>query len=287
MPFFWNVLMKQHGSIAGNQTLGSAAHPTNNLLFSYPGYSEIMTGEARDDVITSNARIQNRFMSFLQFLKKKMDLNRNQVASFSSWETMNEIVSSRADEFTINAGFERYVNGDPDANRLSENQFETPTPWDSVRHDYYTLGLALSHMKKYRPRVVHIGLGETDDWAHNRRYDRVLDALNRTDQYLKTLWEFLNEDISYKGKTSLIITVDHGRGVSKDDWHGHGKDIPGARDVWVAFITPDSMLRGEWKNTKPVYLNQIAATLCRLLGFDYSEQNRNAGKAIRQILVEQ
>src|SRR6266540_129163 len=44
MPFFWGVLMKQHGSIAGNRALGSSVEVTNNYLFSYPGYAEILTG---------------------------------------------------------------------------------------------------------------------------------------------------------------------------------------------------------------------------------------------------
>lgn len=280
MPFFWQVWMKNYGSIAGNRSLKSEAKTTNNLLFSYPGYSEILTGEAHDDVITSNDRIQNKFPSVLQFLQKKLNLDSNQVASFASWNVMNEIATSQPSAFIINAGYEDYQTSDSETQKLSLMQFETPTPWDSVRHDYYTFRFAMSHLKTFHPRVLHIGLGETDDWAHDKRYDMVIDALHRSDAYFKELWEFLESDAQCKGKTSIIITVDHGRGKTIEDWYSHGKDIAEARYIWMAFISPDSMRRGEWKNAKPVYQNQIAATLCKYLNLDYAEQNPKAGKPI-------
>ena len=37
MPFFWGTLMSEHGSIAGNQALGSSVRLTNRHWFSYPG----------------------------------------------------------------------------------------------------------------------------------------------------------------------------------------------------------------------------------------------------------
>ena len=54
MPWFWKTFVVEHGSIAGNRAIGSVAKLTNTHRFSYPGYSEILTGEAHDDVIDSN-----------------------------------------------------------------------------------------------------------------------------------------------------------------------------------------------------------------------------------------
>lgn len=283
MPFFWQVWMKNYGSIAGNRELQSEAETTNNLLFSYPGYSEILTGEAHDDVIKSNNRIQNKFPSVLQFLQKKLKLDANQAASFASWNVMNEIATNNPADFLINAGYENYQTRDFEAQKFSRMQFETPTPWDSVRHDFYTFRLAMSHLKTFHPRVLHIGFGETDDWAHDKRYEMVIDSLHRTDNYFRELWQFLETDKQYKGKTSIIITVDHGRGNGEKDWHDHGADVPEARYIWMAFVSPDSRRRGEWKTANPVYQNQIAATICKLLGFDYAEQNPKAGKPIEEL----
>jgi hypothetical protein len=284
MPFFWQVWMKDYGSIAGNRELKSEVKTTNNLLFSYPGYSEMLTGEAHDDIIKSNDRIQNKFPSFLQFLQKKLKLDYNRVAVFASWNVLNEIAATAPDAFLINAGFEEYKSDDREIQALSAAQFQTPTLVSAERHDYYTFRFAMAHLKKYRPRALHISFIETDMWAHNRRYDMVLHTFHRVDGFFKELWQFLETDKQYKGKTSIIVTTDHGRGLTENDWGSHGKEIEEARYIWMAFISPDSNLRGEWRDAETVYQNQIAATACKYLGFDYSEQNPNAGKPIAEVL---
>lgn len=286
MPFFWQVLMKNHGSIAGNRALKSEVKTTNNMLFSYPGYSEMLTGEAHDDVIASNARVQNKFPSVYQFLQTKLKLDYNGVAVFSSWNVMNEIASSAPDAFLINAGYEEYKSDLADVQALSAAQFQAPTPLSTERHDYYTFRFAMAHLKKHRPRVLHISFLETDLWAHNRRYDMVIKTLHRIDSFYKELWQFLESDKQYKGKTTVIVTTDHGRGLTEKDWGDHGKDIAEARYIWMAFVSPDTDLRGEWKDANTVYQNQVAATLAKYLGFDYAEQNPSAGKPVAEVFAK-
>jgi len=285
MPFFWGSLMKQHGSIAGNRSLGSAAMTTNKMWFSYPGYSEILTGQAHDDVINSNGKMRNPYPSVLEFLKRKLTLDSKQVAAFASWDTIDWIVEHEAGSITSNAGYEPYDHPDPEIELLGRLQSEAPTPWDSVRHDYYTFRFAMAHLKSHQPRVLYLSLGETDDWAHDGRYDKMLEALARTDRYLRELWDYLQSNERYRGKTSIIITVDHGRGATPRDWTDHGEKVPEAQYIWMAFISPDSALRGEWKNTATVYQNQVAATLCRFLDLDYAESNPSAGKPIERLFA--
>ena len=283
MPFFWGTLMKQHGSIAGNRALNSSVMTTNKMWFSYPGYSEILTGQAHDDVINSNDRNRNPNTSVLEFLKRKLKLNKNQVALFGSWDVFNWIGEHEEGAVTINAGHEPYESTDPEIKVLSKLQNEKLSPWDSVRFDYFTVRFAMAHLKTYQPRVMHIALGETDDWAHEGAYAHVLDSLHYNDQQLKGLWDYLQSSPRYKGKTSIIITVDHGRGNTIKDWTDHGEKVPEAQYIWMAFLSPDIQLRGEWKNTETIYQNQVAATLCRLLNFDYSENNPQAGKPIAKL----
>jgi hypothetical protein len=40
MPFFWDVLMSQHGSIAGNPRVASSVRLTNAHRFSYPLFGD-------------------------------------------------------------------------------------------------------------------------------------------------------------------------------------------------------------------------------------------------------
>jgi hypothetical protein len=284
MPFFWNTLMKEHGSIAGNRALGSAVMTTNKMWFSYPGYSEILTGQAHDDVINSNDRKRNPYPSVLEFLKRKLKLNKNQVALFGSWDVFNWIGEHEEGAITINAGHEPYDQiNTPEMRVLSQLQNERLSPWDSVRFDYFTVKFAMAHLQKFQPRVLHIALGETDDWAHGGDYAHTLNSFATNDKQIKELWEYLQRSPKYKGKTSLLITVDHGRGNTIKDWTDHGEKVPEAQYIWMAFISPSNNLRGEWKNRETIYQNQVAATLCRWLNLDYSENNPTAGKPISAV----
>ena len=166
---------------------------------------------------------------------------------------------------------------------LSQLQNEKLSPWGGVRFDYFTVKFAMAHLQKFQPRVLHIALGETDDWAHDGAYAHVLDSFARNDRQLKELWDYLQSTPQYKGKTSLLITIDHGRGNTIKDWTDHGEKVPEAQYIWMAFASPDSSLRGEWKNAETIYQNQVAATLCRWLNLDYSENNPNAGKPISAV----
>lgn len=280
MPFFWGTWMKQFGCIYGNRSLGSTVQLTNGHRFSYPGYSEILTGEAHDENIDSNDNRRNPYPSMLEFIKRKLDLDFNQVAVFASWETIRWIAEHKAGTLLINAGFEAYRHPDASVRELSLLQFETLTPWRSVRHDIYTFRFALAHLASYKPRALYVGLGETDDWAHDGEYELLLEALHQTDQRLRQLWEFLQKDRHYRGKTSLVLTTDHGRGSRPADWTNHGKDVEGAQYIWMAIVSPDDPRRGEQRNTRTLYQNQVAATLCRFLGLDYAEQKPNAGRPI-------
>jgi hypothetical protein len=280
MPFFWTELMAKHGSIAGNSALGSAVTLTNTHRFSYPGYSEIVTGEAHDDVIKSNDRIQNPYPTVLEGLKERLTLPASAVATFGSWEVFNEIAEHTPGNLTINAGYEEFATSDPAAREMSRMQFQTPTAWDSARHDAYTFYLAMSHFKAARPRAVYLAFDETDDWAHSGRYDRVLDALSRTDGYLKELWSWLQSQPDYQ-RTHILITTDHGRGKTADEWKTHGAKIDGAQNTWIAFISPSMPQRGEWRDHSPLHTNQIAATIASWMGVDWTEGRPGVGRAIK------
>jgi hypothetical protein len=281
MPFFWGELMARHGSVAGNVRLKSSVTLTNTHRFSYPGYSEILLGEAHDDVIKSNDRIQNPYVTLLEELKTRLKLPASKAAAFGSWEVFNEIVEHTPGALTVNAGLEAFESTDPAARELSRLQFETPTAWNSVRHDAYTFGLAMAHFKAARPRVVYLALGETDDWAHDGRYDRVLETYARTDAYLRQLWEWLQSQPDYRGRTHILITTDHGRGRTPQDWRSHGAKVEGAQDVWMAFVSPREARRGEWRDHAPVHTNQAAATLASWIGIDWNAIRPQAGRPVR------
>lgn len=282
LPFFWNVLMRSHGSVAGNRALGSRVELANQRRFSYPGYGEMVLGRPLDAEITSNDLVPAPRETVLEFARRQLGLTREQVALFASWDVFNGIGERVPGSLTINAGYETLTAlPGSTAAALSEAQFETPSPWNSVRHDYYTFRLAMDHLARHRPRLLYLALGETDDWAHDGRYDRVLETYARTDAYLAELWQWLQSQPDYAGRTHLLLSTDHGRGHRPADWKDHGESVNGAEVTWMAFASPSMPQRGEWRDHVPLRNAQVAATLLAWLGLDPRQFAPDAAPAVR------
>ncbi|HKY20365.1 MAG TPA: hypothetical protein VJM31_04025 [Vicinamibacterales bacterium] len=280
MPFFWKTLMAEHGSIAGNPQHGSAVRLGNNHRFSYPGYAEILLGEPHDAEIKSNDPNRNPFPTVLEALHDHLRVSTDRVATVGSWAHFNAIVERTEGATFVNAGQEAFASG-ADRQLLNALQVETSIPWSDMRHDAFTFRGAMSHMATSRPRVLYLALGETDDWAHDGRYDRVLEAYAQSDRYLAQLWSWLQSQPDYKGRTHLLITTDHGRGRTPSDWRDHGAKIEGAQDVWMAFASPSMAQRGEWKAHAPLSTSQVAATIASWVGLDWNQMRPRAGAPIR------
>lgn len=279
MPFLWKTLMSRHGSIAGNVALGSRVQLGNRHRFSYPGYAEILLGEPHDDVINSNDPLQNPYTTVLEAMREHLRVGPERVATVGSWAHFNAIAEHTPGTTFVNAGQERL----PGANLefLNTLQSDTSIPWGDMRHDAFTFRVAMTQLAASRPRVLYLALGETDDWAHDGRYDRVLEAYARSDAYLEQLWMWLESQPDYRGRTHILITTDHGRGRTPQDWRNHGDAVEGAEDVWMAFASPSMTQRGEWQAHAPLSTSQAAATLAAWVGLDWNRLRPLAGKPVR------
>ncbi len=286
MPFFWSTLVR-NGQLYGNRHKGSIGHVTNRYHFSYPGYSEILTGIADDARITSNDKVLNPNRSLPEWLIA-MPANRGKVEAFGSWDVFPYILNEERSGVPVNAGFETYApQGDAKVAFLNELQGEIPSPWDTVRLDAFTMGFARAALKRDKMRFVYISLGETDDFAHDGHYDQYAEAANRSDAAIADLWAWLQADDRYRDKTTLLITTDHGRGSeSLEEWRYHGRfpykkedgteaisQFPGDGAVWMAAIGPDTPALGEITGGPEVTSSQIAATAARFLGYTYESDH--------------
>jgi hypothetical protein len=278
MPFLWGTFLRQHGSIVGDREAGSVMTLGNTLRFSYPGYAELMTGAAHDDVITSNDNRRYPFETVLQFLRREFALPREGVACFGSWDVFTSIPSSEDGAVFTNAGYEDYPTTDPRLQALNVAQHVTVPAWDTARYDHYTWQFALDHLLRHRPKALWIGLDETDDWSHNKGYVRVVEYLHRFDGWLKALWATLQSTPGFAGRTAVMLVTDHGRGNTASDWGSHGKDVEGAQYVWAAVAAPQWSARGVWKaGHAPASQSQIAATVASLVGRDWKQASPMAG----------
>jgi hypothetical protein len=282
MPFLWSVVAPQ-GQVFGNRALGSDSHVTNGLNFSYPGYSETLTGYG-DSRIHSNDNIPNPNVTVFEWLNGKPQFH-GKVAAFGAWEAFNGIFNRERCGFTVNAGYDPLttIPATPELAQLNELKTETVRVWPDEPFDPLPFHTAIEYVKSQKPRVLFVGLGETDEWAHAGSYAEYLNAAHRDDTYVRELWTLVQSMPEYRGKTTLILLPDHGRGVGAE-WTSHGEKIAASQQTWMAFIGPDTAALGERKQVGPVTESQIAATLAALLGEDYHAAVSRSGAAIPEVL---
>jgi hypothetical protein len=273
MPFFWSTLAAE-GQLYGNREFDNRVDCANYMWFSYPGYNEILSGFADDQRINSNNKFNNPNVTVLEFLNA-LPAYRGRVAAFCSWDVFPYIINRERNNIPVNAGFERATGGRLSEREkfLNELQAQIPSPWGGVRLDGFTHHYAMEFVKKNKPRVVYIAYGETDDFAHDGKYSAYLKSAWQTDQFIRAWWEFFQQHPAYRGKTTLLITTDHGRGtVPLDTWRSHGTDIAGAGQIWFAVLGPDTPALGEVKTPMQLYQNQAAKTAAAFLGVPYSNE---------------
>lgn len=282
MPFLWSVMATQ-GQVFGNRDLGSDSHVTNVFNFSYPGYAETLTGIA-DPRVDSNDNVPNPNQTVFTWLNAKPDF-AGKVAAFGAWSVFNGIFDKKYCGFVVNAGYDPLtaIPLTPELALLNALKAETPQVWDGESFDALPFHTAVEYMKVKKPRVLFIGLGEPDDWAHNEAYAEYLISAHLGDSYLRQLWEMVQAMPEYRDKTTLIVLPDHGRGEGAE-WTTHGQKVPASRETWMAFLGPDTAAQGERRQGTVVTESQVAATVAALLGEDYHVAVPKAGTAIGDVL---
>jgi len=282
MPFLWSTVAKE-GQLFGNRDVGSDSHVTNGLNFSYPGYSETLTGIA-DPRINSNDNTPNPNVTVFEWLNRKPEF-AGKVGAFGAWEVFEGIFNQQRCGFPVNAAYQPFSGMEEtgELRLLNDLKLETVRIWPDESFDPMPFRTAVEFLKANKPRLLFIGLGETDDWAHSGSYAEYLNAAHLGDSYLRTLWDLMQSMPEYRGTTTLIVLPDHGRGLGAK-WTSHGRKIPESRETWMAFLGPDTPALGERGQGTVVTENQVAATLAALLGQDYHAAVPQTGAPIADVL---
>jgi phosphopentomutase len=134
---------------------------------------------------------------------------------------------------------------------------------------------------------MYISFGETDDWAHEARYERYLLAAHEFDRFLSSLWALVQSLPEYRDRTSFLITSDHGRGPAPLAWKDHGRAISPSAYLWLAALGPDTPSLGERRDTRLVTLAQIAATVAALVGEDFRGAHPKCAPAMTDLMGPQ
>jgi type I phosphodiesterase/nucleotide pyrophosphatase len=265
LPFFWKTIATD-GAVFGDPARRSRVRLTNGLWFSYPGYSEMLTGIA-DPRIDSNDKRPNPNVTVLEWLNGRPGF-AGRVHAVGDWDVLPFILNVERSRLPVG-------NMQPAPSPRTEREraindlaADLPPYWNGVIFDAPVMHAAVEALTSRTPRVLYVMLGETDEWAHGGRYDLYLDAAFRSDRFLARLWDRLQALPQYRGRTTLIVTTDHGRGATPSDWTDHGRDVPAAETTWMAMLGPGSQPAGVREDVT-ITTSQLAATVASLLGEDF------------------
>ncbi|NCI45384.1 phosphoglyceromutase [Sediminibacterium soli] len=261
LPFFWSVIARK-GQLTGNRAYGNRVNVSNFYKISYPGYNELLTGYA-DPRPVLNTPTPNRNTNILEYLNKEEEYT-GKVVAFSSWNIFPYIINEKRNGIPVNSGYEAIEESDSTDRYI--NQVQGNIDESHCRYDRLTYLAAKEYIQKHHPKVAMIGFGETDEYAHQRKYDMYLQHANAIDRMIAELWYMIQTDPFYRNNTYLYITTDHGRGKKPTSWYAHNLFVKGSGETWQAILGPGIAALGEIKIQQQAYQKQIAGTIAALLG---------------------
>ncbi len=273
MPFFWGKLASS-GQIHGNRAAGSLVDNANPYWFSYPGYSEILTGQV-DTLVNSNDYKPNPNTNFFEYLNS-LPAFKGKVAAFGAWDAFDRIMNEKRAGFPVVNGFDSYpeLEKDQEMKMLAKMLKESFKPFGMAESlDVFTHFKAMHYLKTNKPKALYISYGETDEFAHEGAYNHYLDAAHQFDTWVSEIWDFVNSDPDFRGKTTLLITTDHGRGDAiKTQWTSHGESVKDCYQIWYAMIGANVPALGEVKSKEQVYQKDLIHKVAKAMGVSFKSE---------------
>jgi len=283
MPFTWNFIAR-HGQLYGNRDFGNDVNVMNPYWFSYPGRAEILSGFV-DTAINSNAYPGNPNTNVLEFINNQNGY-KGKVVTFACWRATGRCLHKDKSSMLINVPWEDIPGNDLTETEIlaSEMQHYIPQIFgDDERLDAIVYGLAKAYILASHPKVTYIDFGDTDEYAHEGKYESYLDDIFNLDAMIEKLWKRMQQEEFYKNNTTFFIVPDHGRGAGSE-WTDHGSRTPHSSETWFMVMGPDTKALGEMKTKEQIFQTQYAKTISALLGFDYQVPGKITGKEIKSVM---
>jgi hypothetical protein len=237
---FWNQYA-QEGIVLGKNNhyrIGS------RIGMSLPSYQAMMLGE--DTECRNNRCGPIAKPSVLEHIQSQLNLKKEDVAVFASWNKIANAVARDPAAFT-HAIYPEILEGgsnDPVMKKLQAEALLDLPRWKGSRKDHYTFELAHHYLKQHCPRVLYISLVDSDEYGHAGNYPGYVDSLRTYDSYLERLIETLKALGDYGKQTTLIVTTDHSRGPGPL-WMIHGASRLADKNVflyaWGRSVTPQGI----------------------------------------------
>jgi hypothetical protein len=233
----------REGFLTGDADAADPFPIGNPAACSLPGYQVILAG--RDLGCRDNDCGPLPVESVLERASRELGLGAREVAAFASWPGIALALERSPGSLTVNVGFAPFqapfAPWDEATEALGREQVEDRPPWPN-RRDRYTWALALRYLERFHPRVLYVGLGDPDEWAHLGEYRAYAGSVADLDERLEALFASLAGLGGYGAGASVLVTTDHGRGLGAG-WENHGPADPGSERAWLFASTPATRAR--------------------------------------------
>ncbi len=122
---------------------------------------------------------------------------------------------------------------------------------------------AQSVLANESPELLLVYLADVDHYGHSGVWNDYLAAIATADAIVGALWTRLQELPAYAGKTTMIVTNDHGRHTT--NFVSHGDGCAGCRTIQLLAVGPDTP--AGLVSTTPREIIDIVPSIGHLLGF--------------------
>ncbi len=275
MPFVWSEVIAK-GQIHGNREKGSLMNVANPYWFSYPGYSELTTGQV-DTAVNSNEYKPNPNTNFFEYLNT-LPAYKGKVVAFGAWDAFDRILNEQRAGFPVINAFDEYIKigKDEQAQLLTNMIKDTHRPFgNSEVLDVFMHYQIMHYLKKEKPMAAFLSYGDTDEFAHEGNYSYYLDGAHAFDKYVKDIWNFVQADPDYKDNTTILITTDHGRGETiKSQWTSHGQKVLDSHQNWYMMLGKGVQSTGEITSPEQTYTKDLIHKVSDLMGLKFKSERK-------------
>ena len=248
---------------------------------SLPGYLEIFTGRKTRCRDNHCARTEMPTV-----LDESAEAGLSPVASIGSWDILDRAASRTGAPVLVAEGSQRWPGARPlESGALEElvaaGERVEPYPGSGkYRPDAVTAAIALEYLRTDAPAVLHVGLGDADEYGHRNNYPAYLGAVVAADAFIGKIADTLDEMGDVGARTTVIVTTDHGR--NRDFQHHGALSMTSARTFVIAFGARVAS-RGVACPSRDVTLADIAPTIRVLVGLR-PDTSPDAGRPIEEIV---
>lgn len=251
---------------------------------SLPGYLELVTGRTQHACRSNQCELSGVRTLFDEWREQRPGDRR---AVFTSWDGLGQIFSPapRLAGLTGKASaFRAQEQGSlpgPLTRALERHEKMGASPGHGdYLPDAVTAEVAERYLREYRPNLLMISLGDTDECAHDGNYTGYLDALHESDRVIGRVAALLKTWEELGSSVSLWVSSDHGRERS---FRGHGAFAPESARSWLLAAGTTIRARGFAPSQKPRRLADIAPTVRHLAGLPPAV-SADAGQLLDELL---